>query len=390
MSTLPLVPAGAPSTVTTRSLTLRPLTLDDLADAEVQNWHLDPGGYALMHEDAYPDRDAFLTAARPWAKSWAQDGLSFWLATQTSTGRSVGVGGLRRLEWSGGSYLNLYYRLAPQAQRRGWGRELAMAAVAHGREWCPQLPIAARVAPQNTPSLRVAGAAGMRAVGQLALSESDRALTTDQVPVLWRPPQRVLGTGPDGLDTGRIAELTDLWSRVNAAGGAVDFEGATTHAEVEARLRPLLEQERAGAITVLRLYEPLAHDAETLAALDARPEAADPPSGAALLGWGLVRHGSGPIAHRVNVEKLMVDPDQQGRGLGRVLLSDLHAVARRRGAQLATLGYRSGMGLGRFYAGAGYLETGRVRDGLRFSFGPRDDVQMVYRLDGSVGGSGAG
>lgn len=385
-----LVPHGAPTTVATRSLTLRPLTRDDLERAEVQDWHLDPRGHALMREEPPADGAAFVALASPWVDSWAQDGLSFWLATETATGRAVGVGGVRRLDWSAGSYLNLYYRMAPDAQGRGWGRELALAAVAHGREWCPQLPVAARVAPQNTPSLRVAAAAGLREVGRPALSELDRTFPDSDVPVLWRPPQRVVGTGAGGLSQEEIDDLVGLWSRVNAAGGAVDFAGATTRVEVEARLRPLLDQERDGAITLLRLYEPVADDAASLADLDARAETDDPQSGAALLGWGLLRHGSGPIAHRVNVEKLMVEPQEHGRGLGRVLLADLHALARRRGAQLATLGYRSGLGLGGFYAAAGYTETGRIPGGLLFPFGSRDDVQMAYRLDGSSLGRGAG
>lgn len=60
----------------------------------------------------------------------------------------------------------------------------------------------------------------------------------------------------------------------------------------------------------------------------------------------------------------------------------LHATARADGHELAHISYRGSTGLEKFYERCGYVETGRVPGGLRFSFGDRDDVDMTYRPDG--------
>lgn len=78
----------------------------------------------------------------------------------------------------------------------------------------------------------------------------------------------------------------------------------------------------------------------------------------------------------------MTDPEQRGANLGCLLMGALHAHARSQGCELVQIDYRGGTGLGAFYQRCGYVETGRVPGGLRFSFGDRDDVAMTRRLDG--------
>jgi GNAT superfamily N-acetyltransferase len=90
------------------------------------------------------------------------------------------------------------------------------------------------------------------------------------------------------------------------------------------------------------------------------------------------------LAHGVWLYRFMVDPDLHGRNLGRILLAGMHAVARAMdGLEMTTLDYRSGNGLGEFYARCGYTEVGRIPAAIRVApDDDRDDVIMTRRLDG--------
>ena len=75
----------------------------------------------------------------------------------------------------------------------------------------------------------------------------------------------------------------------------------------------------------------------------------------------------------------MVDSRAQGRNLGALLLCGAHAIARTLpDVDLLRLDYRSGSGLGAFYARHGWVETGRVPGLIRVGAGEhRDGVSMA-------------
>lgn len=356
------------SVLTTDQLILRPLTGADVRLPKVIQWHLDPEGYRDMHEEPYADANAFLAVGAEWVEAWADGGPSYWLAVDRASGEPVGVGGIRRLVFRGRAYANLYYRLDPAARGRGLGREIATAAVAYGQEWWPDLATTARVAAANEPSRRVARAAGLREIGPWRAPDD---VEDQPAPILFTSPVAVVGPPADEV---AYEDLVSLWSAVNAAGGAVGFVGAAPRPAVAAALEQHLAQVDRGETMLVQIFEPTEQSWD------------DPARHGALLGFGLVHRYGGPAAHRANLERVMVDPTQQGRGLGRVLMSTLHAVARQSGVELATIGYRGRTGLGHFYGRAGYVETGRLPGGLRIAddAGSRDvdDVQMAYRLNG--------
>ena len=76
-----------------------------------------------------------------------------------------------------------------------------------------------------------------------------------------------------------------------------------------------------------------------------------------------------------------VDPDQRGRGLGRVLVSGVHAIARDCGLEFLHLTVRGGTGLEAFYATFGYREFGRMPGAVRVAPGDdRDELHLTCRL----------
>lgn len=90
--------------------------------------------------------------------------------------------------------------------------------------------------------------------------------------------------------------------------------------------------------------------------------------------------GSGQLAyttvpngrHRCEVQKLFVNTSIRGKGIGRALMEELHAVARRVGRSLVTLQTRRGLPAVKFYRDLGYQQAGMIpgytvdREGKRY------------------------
>jgi GNAT superfamily N-acetyltransferase len=166
---------------------------------------------------------------------------------------------------------------------------------------------------------------------------------------------------PDSI---RPDELVDVWRRVNDAGGAVGFLPGAPVARVRAALDRHLDDIRAGTALLVELREP----------------------GGTLRGFGFWEHGGQPgFDHLATLKRLMVDPSQQGRNAGSLLLAGMVGIARRDFAQvsLLVLDYRSGLGLGEFYGRAGWSEVGRIPRAIWLDGDDyRDDVWMARRVDG--------
>lgn len=337
------------------------MTDDDALDPRILRWHTDPRGYELMYERPYRDTATATARLRSWAARWGSVGVGYWIAERD--GLPVGIGGVDPLQHEGRDHLNLYYRLDPSARGQGFAREIATAATAYAAEWWPDRSVVARIAPTNGPSLKVARAAGLVDLGPRRAPQDPGDLPAPRF--LRSPFARV---GPVHAGDSAYDELLDLWCRVNDSGGAVGFEPrAPREAVAEALDRHLTDPHT----TLVRLHAPTTRGQD------------DPPATGPLLGFGFVVLASHfAMRHRCSLMRVMTDPDQRGVNLGRLLMSALHARARKHGRELVQIDYRGGTGLGAFYERCGYVETGRMPGGLRFSFGDRDDVAMTRRLDG--------
>ncbi|MCE1180233.1 MAG: GNAT family N-acetyltransferase [Micrococcales bacterium] len=344
---------SVPRDLTTGRLRLRPIRAEDSGF-----WltiHRDPAlwGHAPF---AMPQSDAEALAGFDQAVAhWEEHGRGYRVVESLEGGERVGVAGLRH-DCDG---LNLYYRFAAAAHGRGDAREAARAAVAEGLEWWPgESAVHAVIRPDHQPSIRVAERAGLDPDGTRRHASDPADLEPS---VLYRAPraERVAQ-----LDRPAREEILDLWCRVNDAGGAVGFlpgapreivaEALAAHEDLMARGRQTLVVLRApdGRLRGLAFWETVAN----------------------LL-----------LAHCRWLYRVMVDPDQQGRGLGLLLMAGLHRVAREDGVEITSLGVRGGTGTTAFYRQCGYEITGRIQGAIRLAPGDdRDDITMSRRLDGRV------
>lgn len=341
--------------LTTPRLVLRRPRADDLDD--YVRLHTDPRTYSHAPH-AMPDAEGCRERLARDLGEWADEGLGYAAVLDRASRAVIGWAGLRlvRDRDLGEPHLNLYYRLDHDHLGRGLGREIARAVTSWGIEHRPDLPLQAAVDRGNDRSLATARSAGLLDIG---LSEP--------VPGSGVPPMHLL-RAPCVVDVAAqeapVDDLLDLWTRANDAGGAVGFLPGAPRAEVLGALRLHLEAVAAGGARLVTLRE-----------ADRR-----------LRGFGFWHHQLGrPYDHVAVLKRFMVDPQAQGRNLGRLLLAGMVGVLRRElpGIELLRLDYRSGLGLGDFYASCGWTEVGRVPHGLWLGDGDyRDEVQMVRRVDG--------
>ena len=151
-------------------------------------------------------------------------------------------------------------------------------------------------------------------------------------------------------------DLLDVWVAVIDAGGAVGFTAPADRQAVARTLRGQLKRVREGrdALGVLR------HAGRTL--------------GMAFL----VESGSPLRRHWRTVLRVMVHPDLQGAGAGRLLLEGLNGVARDLGLEQLLLSVRGGTGTEGFYERFGYVEIGRHPAAIRLA--PDDDRDEIVML----------
>jgi ribosomal protein S18 acetylase RimI-like enzyme len=82
--------------------------------------------------------------------------------------------------------------------------------------------------------------------------------------------------------------------------------------------------------------------------------------------------------HRCEVQKLFVNSSIRGKGIGRALMEELHAVARRVGRPLVTLQTRRGLPAVKFYLDLGYKEAGVIPGYTIDAQGKRYDTVTFY------------
>ncbi|WP_327361962.1 MULTISPECIES: GNAT family N-acetyltransferase [unclassified Streptomyces] len=155
--------------------------------------------------------------------------------------------------------------------------------------------------------------------------------------------------------------VTELWTEVSNAGGAVGFVPPVTAEDI----RP-------------ELVKHLVAMAEGRHRLVVGRDAHGRVLAAAVLAFNTHRLQT----HWVWAYTVMVSPGLQGQGSGRALMEAVADAARSfDGIEAIRLGCRGGMGLEHFYAACGYKEVGRVPDAIRVAPGDdRDDITMLLPL----------
>lgn len=141
------------------------LWLDRPLDADLPDLHAihaDPRTWRHFPSGRHVDIEQTASAIRADDERWRRDGLSFWAVRDRGGGPVVGQGGCARLPEQ--AWWNLYYRLSPEVQGRGYAVELATRAIEAAHDVSPELPDLAFLLEHNEASRRTADRVGLRLV----------------------------------------------------------------------------------------------------------------------------------------------------------------------------------------------------------------------------------
>jgi RimJ/RimL family protein N-acetyltransferase len=158
-----LFSANAVPVVETERLVLRGHRLDDFADS-LALW-TDPvvtrfiGGKLSTREEAW-------SRLLRYVGHWNMLGFGYWVVVEKETGRFLGELGFvdlrREIVPSLDNIPEIGWVIAPHAHGKGYATEAARAAIAWGEAHFGPVRTACIIAPENSPSIRVAEKCGYR------------------------------------------------------------------------------------------------------------------------------------------------------------------------------------------------------------------------------------
>lgn len=172
------------------------------------------------------------------------------------------------------------------------------------------------------------------------------------------------------LDEVLVGRLTAIWVDATNAGGALGFLAPVRAADVAPAMARVVARVQDGLDDVLTVT------------VEGEP-----------VGWVLLERDARTFSsHWRTVKRLQVDPRYQGRGLGRVLLDEVHRFARDElELEFLVLTVRGGTGTDDLYNKHGYQEVGRIPGAMRVGPGDdRDEILMMSRLSETHDGRGRG
>ncbi len=148
----------------TERLSLRRPSVDDVDDV----FCLLQDSLATLHNpsDALTDRDQAAALVERWRHHWDDHGIGYCAVLWRDDTAVLGLCGVKVMALHERQAFNLLYRLSPRVWGRGVATEAATELVLRATAHQLQLPVVARVRPQNRASAAVALKAGLQRAAQ--------------------------------------------------------------------------------------------------------------------------------------------------------------------------------------------------------------------------------
>ena len=117
--------------------------------------------------------DEMRTKVVHWAQHWDHHGFGPWIICERDQRKMLGLGGLTRRNFEGQIFPNLWYRFSPDTWGKGYASEFAMACFLWFKENHPELVVHALVQENNHASRRILEKLGMQLCGTIKHETTD-------------------------------------------------------------------------------------------------------------------------------------------------------------------------------------------------------------------------
>jgi [ribosomal protein S5]-alanine N-acetyltransferase len=135
--------------------------------------HQHPLAVAHNPADALENEESARQLLSRWILQWEEYGVGYWAVSCRDEASVVGFCGVKTMLLHERPILNLFYRFDPDRWGLGIATEAATAVVSRARQLRPDLPIIARVRPDNVASARVAVKCGLTRAPDLDTAGQD-------------------------------------------------------------------------------------------------------------------------------------------------------------------------------------------------------------------------
>ena len=146
--------------------------------------HSDPDTYRHVPSARLTRPEDAARLLSTWMDHWNRYGFGYATVRSVDDPTVLGFAGARFAALNGAEVLNLYYRFAPRAWGVGYATEIARAVAQWAAAEHPTVPLIARVATNNPPSVRVA-----ERIGLVRTDLQDRGDEVDHLIFASRPVQ---------------------------------------------------------------------------------------------------------------------------------------------------------------------------------------------------------
>lgn len=141
------------------------LLLDEPVDEDIDDLfflHSDARVWTHFPSGRHRTRQQTVDQVAAGRSLWERDGLGYWSVREVESGRVVGRGGCAIP--SDRPWWNLYYRLSPSVQGRGYASELGAIALQAAHQVNPDRPVIAYLLAHNVASKSTAERVGLHLV----------------------------------------------------------------------------------------------------------------------------------------------------------------------------------------------------------------------------------
>ncbi|WMW81134.1 GNAT family N-acetyltransferase [Undibacterium cyanobacteriorum] len=299
----------------TSRLECRPVSLDDASF--LFELYADQRTSALSPLAPVRTLDEMRTKIEHWVQHWNQHGFGPWIICDRDQQKILGLGGFTLRDFEGQICPNLWYRFSPETWGKGYASEFAMACFLSFKENHPKLVVHALVQEDHHASRRILEKLGLQLRGMI-MNETTSSAEAASYSLHFSDADENRATLPGKQSAFAETACMVRAMRVSDFAAVVKIQASCYGQQLQEDLSSLQAKWRASPHTCFVAQR----DDEPIAYVFSIPVAQyDLPA------WNAETCEISPMADRLYLHDMAVDPNARGSGVSTALLLKILSCA---------------------------------------------------------------